>query len=259
MQPGNGVAVNGTNQVAKIDTGAGVVVTTNGTNYPRAEINSSGLFLYNTSSTDVSLALYSTTVGSNAAGSAYFKGQITSTSGSIGGWSINSTNIASAGGTMVLNAATGAISGGIITGTELRTAASGTRVEIGTLNTATNKYDNINFWTDATSGSTNQAAGRILVGGSSSSTASLTISAPEFDSVNGSPTLITLTNYYSTSTLPNILLQGNNIELYGSVSANYITSSPSSSTNGLRGITLTNITGTPSYSGNDGDIVLVWS
>lgn len=190
-------------------------------------------------------------------------GQITATSGYIGnqtsGWQINSTNIASVGGTMVLDATSGSISGGVITGTILRTASSGTRIEIGTVDTFTNKYDNINFWTDATSGSTRQSAGRILVGGTTASTASLTIASPMFDSINGSPTLITLTDYNSASVLPNIIMQGNNISLYGAVSANYITSSPSSTTNGLRGITLTSTSGTPSYTGNDGDIVLVWA
>jgi hypothetical protein len=121
VQPGNGVGVNGSNQIATIDTGSGVVVTTKGTNFPRIEINSNGLFLYNTGYSDLSVGLYSVSDGTNNAGDAYFKGKVTATSGYIGtssqGWQIASSNIASKYANLILYSDSGSIvSSGTMTG-----------------------------------------------------------------------------------------------------------------------------------------------
>ncbi len=59
-------------------------------------------------------------------------GNLTATTGTIGGWTIGSTTLT--GGGVTLNSSTGGISGATITGSTLTTAASGQRVSINSSN-----------------------------------------------------------------------------------------------------------------------------
>jgi len=252
VQPGTFLKVDNTNQVVTVDT-RGINITSSAT----ASANS-------TSRIEMTNGYFTAYAGNTptfqiqaSTGSVVMTGQVTATSGYIGsasqGWSINSDNITSQSGNLVLKASDGSISGGTITGSLFKTSTGSTRIEIGSLNTATNQYDNINFWSSSTSGSTYGGAGRLLVGGGSN-TATLVLSAPNFDTRNNLAAMLSMTSYSDGTAWTT---------LFGdfSVSAGIVRSATYD--NSLRGISQTTSSVTAGSSigsgHSNGDILLVYS
>jgi hypothetical protein len=252
VQPGQFFKVDNSNQVVTVDT-TGINITSsatasaNGTS--RIEMTNGYFTAYANNIPTFQIQASS--------GNVFMTGKVTATEGYIGseaqGWQINSDNIASRTGNLVLKASDGSISGGTITGSLFKTSSNPTRIEIGTINSSTNKYDNINFWTEITSGSRAEA-GRIVVGGYSNvppneSTATLVISAPNFDKNNTNAAMISMTSY-SISSYPKITLTGD-LTLTGEIVSN-----SDETKNGLRGIKAQN--GGSATGGNNGDIILIY-
>lgn len=110
LQDGNGVTKNASNQVTRISTSGGIVVSSStASSGSRVEMTNSGFYAYNSSNQE--------TVGIDAStGAARFTGTITSSGGTIGGWSISANGISSGAFTNYLNSTTGdATFGGALT------------------------------------------------------------------------------------------------------------------------------------------------
>lgn len=90
IQPGNGISLNSgaktINTILMNSSGIKITTASSGT---RLELSNSGLYLYNGSTPTVAL--------NAATGSAEFSGTITSSSGTIGGWSLGSTSLSATG------------------------------------------------------------------------------------------------------------------------------------------------------------------
>ena len=105
VQEGNGVSLNGSKQITTISTSSGISIGT-ATSGARVELTSAGLKAYNSSGTN--------TVSINSNGSASFSGEIISSSGTIGGWTLSSTQIYSGTGAF-MRSDNGNIGGNTIT------------------------------------------------------------------------------------------------------------------------------------------------
>jgi len=245
VQPGNFVSVNASNQIQTIDT-RGVTLTTNGTSYPAVQINSYGLFAWD-SGGNPTVQILSQSYGGNAAGSAIFKGQVTATSGYIGngtsGWQINSTNIASVNGTMVLNATTGTIQGGSIVGTTLTSGTGSNYVYVEEFTIGSTNVGKVSFVTNnSESTGIYDASGQFFITRPDGSVLSLSSSVSQF--ANGTNELTIGGTYLKRAYLT-----------YSSPSS--MTDYYGNSIGGLRNITVVSSSaGAP--SGYDGDIYVTY-
>jgi hypothetical protein len=100
IQDGNGVTKNASNQITRISTNGGIVVSSStASSGSRVELTNTGFYAYNSSGQE--------TVGIDAGtGSARFSGQITSTTGTIAGFTMDTDGMINSGGTLRLFAGT---------------------------------------------------------------------------------------------------------------------------------------------------------
>jgi len=259
-------------------TGQISAVSANGTTFysgnssssgARVVINQYGILGYNSSSTgdlnNISFAINSTSspiAGSNVtipAGSAYFAGQIISTSGSIGGWSLGNNLISSSGSYVLttLNAATGTltlVNSGVNSAYNTLTlggssVSSSTFGALITITQPTSGYSSLAIY--------NQGYNSAIVGVNNTS-------------FGGNSSIAVI----NSSTENSVKLAGTNIYLYGkyggdatnghsqsksSDSSLTLQSSSYSQYTALRNTFLYSSWSPDNSYGNDGDIVLVYS
>ena len=100
IQDGNGVTKNASNQITRISTNGGIVVSSStASSGSRVELTNTGFYAYNSSGQE--------TVGIDAGtGSARFSGQITSATGTIAGFTMDADGLINSGSTLRLFAGT---------------------------------------------------------------------------------------------------------------------------------------------------------